>query len=150
MLRARALTALFELTHRAYALTRRRAAWGLSARQLADMPADSLGRALGELLLDRGFELIPRLESHDLMHLLTGVGADVVSEVELQFTLLGNGKRSLYLLGTVALGLCVYPEHAARFLMGFRRGQRGPRVFDVDGLARLAEPLHQVPQLDAR
>jgi hypothetical protein len=94
--------------------------------------------------------LIPRLESHDLMHLLTGVGADVVSEVELQFTLLGNGKRSLYLLGTVALGLCVYPEHAARFLMGFRRGQRGPRVFDVDGLARLAEPLHQVPQLDAR
>jgi len=121
------LTTLFELSARPYAaLHRDRQAWGLTAADLVAYPSGSLGEALGHHLHERGFELMPKLESHDVWHLLTGVGTDVVSEVALQYLLAGNGKRSPYLLAVVVLGGVVFPEAWAVFAAAFRRGRRLP------------------------
>ena len=114
-MRARLLVALFDATHRAYAQLRAhtRPAWGLDVDALRTFPTGSLGHELGEWLHARGYALMPHLETHDLMHVLTGIGTDVVSEVELQWLLAGNGKRSPYLIGAAALGAAVFPARGS-------------------------------------
>jgi len=142
------LTTLFHLSARPYAaLHPQRRPWGLTAAQLADFPPATLGHALGHHLLANGFELMPRLESHDVWHLLTGIGTDVVSEVALQFLLLGNGKRSLYLLGVVALGGLLFPEAWARFARACRRGQALRPFHRLPVHSLLTVPMARVRQL---
>lgn len=122
-----------------------RPAWGLSSRDLQDFPEGTLGRALGAYLEDRGFELMDGHESHDVFHLLTGVGNDAVSEVALQWLLLGNGKRTPYLFGAVAVGTLLFPEQLRCFARHFRRGRQLAPMYDVDYRARLRELLPRPP-----
>lgn len=139
-MRAALLRRLFEGTHGLYAATRTREPWGLSTEDLCAFPAGTFGRALGEHLRARGFALMPRLEDHDAMHLITGVDTDEVSEVELQFVLGGNGKRSLYLIGTLILGSMVFPEHLPRFVRAWARGAATPCLHTLDVRAMLDGP----------
>lgn len=140
--RHRVMTWLFEVSAGPYARWMKRGTpWGLSAAQLARRAEGTLGHALGCYLQRKGFELLPRLESHDVVHLVTGMGTDVPDEVALQFLLLGNGKRSLYLFGVVSLGAVLLPEEGGRFLRAFLRGQRLPRFFDRAWRDQLDEPL---------
>lgn len=139
------LTWLFELTAAPYAaLKRDRVPWDLTPVELQRFPAGSLGRALGEDLERKGFVLMPRLEVHDVCHLLTGVDIDVPGEIALQFLLFGNGKRSLYLFGVLFLGTLLFPEHLHTFLAARRRGQALAPFYDVDYRPLLARPLVEV------
>jgi hypothetical protein len=127
------LTLLFEWTAAPYARWFKSGEpWGLSAVQLTCWPEGTLGCALGHYLLAQGFELLPRLEHHDVVHLLTGVGTTVPEEVELQWLLAGNGKRSAYLLGVLLLGTLLLPEHLGRFGAAWARGRRLPRLHGRD------------------
>ncbi|MEM6929303.1 MAG: hypothetical protein AAF602_20360 [Myxococcota bacterium] len=139
--RARLIEGLFEVSSRLYTRLRPRSPWRLPARRLACFPAGTLGHALGAYLLERGFELIEGRESHDVFHLLTGIGNDAVSEVCLQWWLFGNGKRSPYLLGAVVLGALVFPEHLARFVRAWRSGRRQLPLHRIDWRPLLAGPL---------
>lgn len=144
-MRHQLLTVLFELTAAPYAaLKRSRVPWNLSPDELTRFPEGSLGRALGEDLLAKGFVLMPRLEVHDVCHLLTGVDVDVPGEIALQFLLFGNGKRSPYLFGVLFLGSLLFPDFLGQFLAEYRRGRALERFFDVDYRPLLARPLAQV------
>lgn len=122
--RQRLLTALFALSHGSYARLAKRgqAPWAETPESLLARPAGSLGRALGEHLRDGGFALLPRLEDHDVFHVVLGIGTSAEEEVELQWVLAGNGKRSAYCLGVLLLGTLVFPELLPCFLAAWRRG----------------------------
>jgi ubiquinone biosynthesis protein Coq4 len=142
--RARLLRSLFDATHRLWAATKRAEPWNLTVPELLAFPAGTLGRTLGEHLHAEGFELIPCLEAHDVWHLVTHVGTDVPSEIELQFVLAGNGKRSLYLVGTLVIGMAVYPEQRRRFAAGWDRGRRSERFHDLDVREMLGRPVGEL------
>ncbi len=123
-LRQRFLTRLFATTHGLYARVGKRGQdpWALDTVRLLAFPVGSLGHAVGSHLREGGFDLLPRLEDHDVFHVVTGIGASVEEEVELQWQLAGNGKRSAYCVGTALLGAAVFPEEWARFRAAWRRG----------------------------
>lgn len=138
--RERLLTFLFQHTHRPYAWFKEKEPWDLSPIQLVGMPEGSLGRVLGHYLIERDFELMPKLESHDVAHLLTGTPTDVRGEIALQFLLFGNGKRSVYLLGVLLLGGLLYPGCWSRWRRAHDDGKALRRFFDLDFRRLLPEP----------
>ena len=148
--RHRLLTHLFGLSHAAYARLgkRHQAPWTLGTAELLAFPEGSLGHAVGRHLHAGGFELLPRLEDHDVFHVFTGIGASVVDEVALQWHLAGNGKRSAYCVGTAFLGTIVFPEQWRRFRAEWHRGAAcAPYWRALSGrraLALLACPLAEL------
>lgn len=46
-------------------------AWDINVNQLIQLPSDSLGFHLGCFLLKYNFEIQPKLEDHDIIHVLT-------------------------------------------------------------------------------
>jgi ubiquinone biosynthesis protein Coq4 len=144
--RAWLVTRLFELSQIPYtALAKRHAtAWQLSSDALLTLGEHTLGHALGAHLKRFGFELMPKLEDHDVLHLLTGVGVSVPEEIELQCVLLGNGKRSSYCLAVVLLGSVLYPDELGRFRRAFGRGRQLGRFFDLPFRRLLARPITEV------
>lgn len=123
--RSRLLTALFELSAGPYAALAKGHVqpWRETTASLLARAPGTLGRAIGEHLDHGGFELLPRLEDHDVFHVVLGIGASAVDEVTLQYALAGNGKRSVYLVGVIVLGALVFPEALPRFVAAWRRGQ---------------------------
>lgn len=135
---------LFELSARPYAALKRKKPWGLTRDDLLAYPGGSLGLAIGWTLVENDFELMPKLESHDVLHVLTGTGTDVPSEVSLQFLMLGNGKRSLYLLGVVLLGALILPDQWGLFAAAWKRGRSLEPFHHIDAKPLLREPLAEV------
>jgi ubiquinone biosynthesis protein Coq4 len=69
--------------------------WDVEVNQLIQLPNDSLGFHLGCFLVKYNFEIQPKLEDHDIIHVLTNTGISVVEEIGMQYYLLGNGKTKL-------------------------------------------------------
>ncbi len=103
---------------------RKKRQWTFTEEQLLYFQADSLGRKLGEFYKTHGFRMIPKYENHDVHHLLTSYGTKMPEEIAMQYLLLGNGKRSAYLLGAITFGTFVYPEHFKMYLNAFRKGRK--------------------------
>lgn len=124
-LRAHLLVFLFEKTKPIYRsiFKRNSVAWKTTRKDLLRFPYGTLGRSLGEFLLQNDFEVEPKLESHDVSHVLLNYSTDVVSEICLQYFYLGSGKKSLYSFGTVLLGGLMMPEYFNYFLIAFKRGR---------------------------
>ncbi|WP_170110584.1 hypothetical protein [Flavilitoribacter nigricans] len=129
-LRERLMIWLVGITHPVYErwFRRRRPAWQHTTARLLRYEAGSLGRALGIFLTDNRISLIPRFEDHDVFHVLLEYDTTVAGESEMQFCLLGSGKRSLYVMGTCAIAWLAFPEYWPRFRTAYRRG-RGLRRF---------------------
>ncbi|MCY1078072.1 Coq4 family protein [Archangium lansingense] len=79
-------------------------------------------------------------ETHDLLHVLTGYGTDVVGEMELQAYVLGNlGLRTTaFVLLNGTIGLLKTPqssigrsEYLQRLWAAFRRGRASPQFLSV-------------------
>ena len=123
--RSRLLTALFELSAGPYAALAKAHVqpWRETTATLMARAPGTLGRAIGEHLDEGGFALLPRLEDHDVFHVVMGIGASAVDEVALQYALAGNGKRSVYLVGVVILGAIVFPEALPQFVAAWRQGR---------------------------
>ena len=101
-----------------------RIAWGLDIAQLKAYPKGSLGHELGHFLEQKGFDVMPKLEDHDVMHVLMKFNTTVIDEARMQFFLLGNGKRSLYALFTAVVSLLLIPEAAFLYFKSFKEGKR--------------------------
>lgn len=117
---------LVKVTHPAYErwFHRHRPAWQQSTGRLLEYEAGSLGRALGAFLLANEISLIPRFEDHDVCHVILEYDTSVPGESEMQFCLLGSGKRSLYVMGTCAIAWLAFPEYWSRFRAAFKRGRQ--------------------------
>jgi ubiquinone biosynthesis protein Coq4 len=121
-------------------------AWDINVNQLIQLPNDSLGFHLGCFLLKYNFEIQPKLEDHDIIHVLTNTGISVVEEIGMQYYLLGNGKRSLYLWMVIITGTLFYPTRFFYFKQQFQRGKQAHEFYDLDFLNMLSLPITNIQQ----
>jgi len=124
-LRERLLINLVEWTKPIYKvmIQHTRKKWNHNQATLSDFPNRTMGKDLANFLERENFDLMPYYETHDLLHVLLHYQTTVVDEGRMQFFLLGNGKKSLYLYGTVALSLILLPEYWRSFREAYKRGQ---------------------------
>ncbi len=97
--------------------------WDVTKEQLTQYPSDTLGFQLAAFLKKENLSLMPLLEEHDVMHVLLEYEPTIVDEINMQFFLVGNGKRSLYAYGTAIIGAFLMPEHWGQYRRAYRRGQ---------------------------
>ncbi len=118
--------------------------WNIPMNELLQYPKTSLGFHLGCFLLKHHFELQPKLEDHDVFHVLTGTGISVPEEISMQYYLLGNGKRSLYLFTVLGLGTLLYPDYLKTFMKAYLRGKNALQFFHLNFKKMLLQPLEQL------
>jgi len=116
-------------------------AWGIPQEALSLYPKGSIGRALSEFLDQDGFELQDKLESHDVYHILTGIGTSVPDEIAMQYCLLASGKKSLYGAFTIILGTTLIPEEIPYYYRSYVQGSKMANIALWDLKARLPESL---------
>ena len=121
-------------------------AWDINVNQLIQLPNDSLGFHLGCFLLKYNFEIQPKLEDHDIIHVLTNTGISVVDEIGMQYYLLGNGKRSLYLWMVILSGTLFYPNRFSYFKQQYQRGKQAHEFYGLDFLNMLTIPITNIQQ----
>lgn len=119
-------------------------AWGITVQELLSYPPETLGFHLGCFLLKYHFTPEPQFEDHDVFHVLTDTGISVTEEISMQFYLLGNGKRSVYLFMVTAIGSLLFPDHWQRFKSAFKKGKQAHRLYDLNYLKLLSKPLDQL------
>ncbi len=133
---------LYEISSKPYAkYCKRNQPWSISKDQMLRMDKESLGFALGYFLVKNGFEIQPKLEDHDVFHVLTNTGTSVYEEIGMQFYLLANGKRSLYLFLVIITGILFYPVKIKYFKLQYLRGKQALPFHDVVFLELLEKPL---------
>lgn len=125
---------MFEVSKFPYAFLfkRKKEPWNLSSSELLTYPPYTLGYKVGEFLQENRFELIDKLESHDVYHVLTGMSTSVKDEVGMQFLLMGNGKRSFYLFSTVTICLFLLPEYFKYFRSCYKKGKGYGPIFKLE------------------
>lgn len=144
-MRAIILETLYELSKEPYRkYISRNEAWDIPIPELLKYPQSSLGFHLATFLLKHSFEVQPKLENHDVFHVLTGTGISVPEEIYMQFYLLGNGKRSTYLFMVVLLGILIYPDYLKHFRRAFIRGRRALRFHYLDFSKMLNQPIQHI------
>lgn len=134
---------LYGSSSRVYAATFKfqKKAWGITKVGFTSYPADTLGRALGDFYALNGFDVMPKLENHDVFHVLTGTGTTIQDEIAMQYLLLGNGKISVYLLAMILIGTVLYPEYWRHFFQNFRKGSQYQPFYHMEFQHLLEQPL---------
>ncbi|NBL64108.1 hypothetical protein GV828_02715 [Flavobacterium sp. NST-5] len=136
---------LYEISSKPYAkYCKRNLPWSINKDQMLQMDQESLGFKLGYFLVKNGFEIQPKLEDHDVFHVLTKTGTSVYEEIGMQFYLLGNGKRSLYLFLVIITGILFYPAKFKYFNQQYLRGKQSFPIHNVAFLELLEKPLDMV------
>ena len=121
-----------------------RPAWQKSSAELMAYPDGTLGKTL-ELFLQRNeIHLIPKLENHDVFHVLLNYDTHAVAESQMQFCLIGNGKRSLYAIGTAVVASLAFPEYWGSFRRAYRRGKALRRFYRWYFEYLLDEPIEEM------
>jgi hypothetical protein len=121
--------------------------WNLSTKQLIEYEQDSLGFHLGCFLLKYNFEIQPKLEDHDVFHVITNTGITVQDEIAMQYFLLGNGKRSAYLFMVITIGTCFYPRCFSKFKEQYNRGKIAHRLHDINFIKMLSIPVETIQSM---
>lgn len=118
--------------------------WQTTSQELIKLPKASLGFHLGNFLVRYNFEIQEKLEDHDVIHVLTNTGISVVEEIGMQYYLLGNGKRSLYLLMVITTGLLFYPTQIHYYLNQFDKGKKAHQFYHLDFQKMLTIPVKTI------
>lgn len=118
--------------------------WPITSKELILYPPESLGFHMGCFLLKYNFEIQPKLEDHDVFHVLTNTGVSVTEEIGMQYFLLGNGKRSAYQFAVIIIGTLFYPMQWKRFNTFYRRGKSAHQFYDLPFEKMLLQPLKNI------
>lgn len=136
---------LYEISKKPYQkFFKKGAPWNISQKELLQLPEESLGFHLGCFLLKYNFEIQPKLENHDVFHVLTNTGVTVPEEIGMQYFLYGNGKRSLYLYMVMLTGTLFYPSKIRYFRNQYRRGKNTLIFHNLDYSKMLTMPLETI------
>ncbi len=139
------LESLYELSKRPYQrFFKQNEAWPYSTKDLLRFKEDSLGYHLGRFLVKHHFELQPKLENHDVFHVLTNTGVTVSEEISMQFFLWGNGKRSAYLFAVLVFGTALYPDYWVLFAKSYRCGRKALSFHQLHFAKLLHFPLARI------
>ena len=120
--------------------------WEIDKEKLLQYPKDSLGFELGHFLDKNHFDIQPKLEDHDIIHVLTNTGILVADEIGMQYYLLGNGKRSLYLFMVILLGTPFYLRHISYFFQQYKKGKQALPFHYLDFSKMLLIPVQVIQQ----
>ena len=120
--------------------------WTITTKELLQYPQESLGFHYGCFLLKYNFNIQSSLEEHDAYHVLTNTGITVKDEVDMQFYLLGNGKRSPFVFIVIATGLLFYPFELKHFLKSFQKGKNAHAFYYLDFYKMLPIPLKKIQE----
>lgn len=137
-IRVKFLLFIYDKTQKLYRtyFKKKKRQWQFNEKQLLEFHKDSLGRKLGEFYKKHGFSMIPKMENHDVHHLITGIGTQFEEEIAMQYLLLGNGKLNAHLLAAIVLGTLILPEYIRMYRNAYRKGQsmRAFHHLDFEGL----------------
>lgn len=120
--------------------------WEIDKEKLLQYPKDSLGFELGHFLDKNHFDIQPKLEDHDIIHVLTNTGISVADEIGMQYYLLGNGKRSLYLFMVILSGTPFYLRHINYFFQQYKRGKEALPFHYLDFSKMLLIPVQSIQE----
>ncbi|WP_309610015.1 hypothetical protein [Flavobacterium sp.] len=120
--------------------------WAISKKELLALPKESLGFHLGCFLIKYNFDMQPKLEDHDVIHVLTNTGISVKEEIGMQYYLYGNGKRSLYLYLVIISGTCFYPTEIKYFINEYCRGKKALKFHYIDHSKMLHIPVIKIQE----
>lgn len=143
-MRALVLEKLYEWSLIPYQSFKKNEAWDIGIEDLLQYAKNTLGYQMGYFLLSNNFDLQEKLESHDVFHVLTGTGTTVPEEISMQFYLLGNGKRSIYLLTVIFLGALLFPDYLKLFLSKYRSGKLSLPFHQLDFYKLLDQPIERI------
>lgn len=144
-MRAFIVESLYEYSKKPYQkFLKKNPPWATSANELLYYPEASLGFHLACFLIKYSFELQPKMESHDVFHVLTGIGTSVPEEISMQYYLMGNGKISLYLYVVVLIGTLLYPDSYPNFVRAYRRGKSALPFYHLDFSKLLLQPIERI------
>jgi len=121
-----------------------KAAWGISKQEFLNYPEGSLGYSLGMFYKDKGFDVMPKLENHDVFHLITETGTDISDEIAMQYLLFGNGKISLYLMAMLFIGTVIFPEHSGYYWSSYRKGKSMAKFYNIEFKSYLLESISEL------
>lgn len=136
---------MYEITKKPYQKWfKKNEPWNIGISDLLNYPEESLGFHLGQFLHANQFDIQPKLEDHDVIHVLTGIKTSVQDEIGMQFYLMGNGKRSAYMYMVIASGTLFYPYHFRDFLDCYARGKKAHHFHDLEFFGMLAQPIARI------
>ncbi|MFB9080037.1 Coq4 family protein [Flavobacterium procerum] len=118
--------------------------WEINKAELMDYPENSLGYKLGSFLYQHHFDIQPKLEDHDIIHVLTDTGISVTEEIGMQFYLFGNGKKSLYLFMVMVSGTIFYPKKINYFFEQYKKGKQAHPFYYLDFSKMLLMPVTDI------
>ncbi len=138
---------MYEITKKPYQkFFKKGIAWNITPSELIQFYPESLGFHLGCFLLKYNFQMQPKLEDHDVIHVLTNTAISVPEEIAMQYFLLGNGKKSAYLFMVIVIGTVFYPSEFKRFIKNYSRGKSAHRIHDLDFQKMLKIPLTTIQE----
>lgn len=105
---------------------------------------ETLGNKLGKFLTKHNYSIQEKLEEHDVFHVLTNTGTTVINEIEMQFYLLGNGKRSPFVFIVMATGIVFYPFEYEKFYKSYKKGKQAHQFYHLDFSKILHLPLTEI------
>tara|TARA_R110002051_G_scaffold101623_5_gene172465 strand:- start:3698 stop:4153 length:456 start_codon:yes stop_codon:yes gene_type:complete len=144
-MKALLLETLYEISKKPYQkYIKKNSPWDISAQDLLKFPNHTLGFHLSCFLLKYSFELQPKLESHDVYHVLTNTGVSVPEEISMQYYLLGNGKHSLYLFTVISIGTLLCLTHFKTFKSAYNRGKKSLKFHQIDFSKLLYVPIARI------
>ena len=120
--------------------------WNINPDELIRYDEQSLGFHYGNFIQMNNFQMQPKLEDHDVFHVLTNIGTTVSEEIAMQYFLLGNGKKSLYLVLVILSGTAFYPTHLERFYECYQKGKNAHRLYDLEFQKLLLQPISVLKQ----
>lgn len=121
-------------------------AWNITIQDFLKLPQDSLGFHYGCFLLKYNFNIQASLEEHDVYHVITNTGISVKDEIDMQFYLLGNGKKSPFVFIVIGTGILFYPFEYQSFYKNFKRGREAHQFYDLDFFKMLSVPLSTIQE----
>lgn len=121
--------------------------WGVTVGSLLENETGSLGYDLGQFLAKNNYQVQDSLEEHDVFHVLTKIGTSVKEEVDMQFYLLGNGKKSPFVFLVIATGVLFYPNHYKSFISCYKRGKMAHQFYDLDFFKILHQPTTSIQSI---
>ncbi len=144
-MRTKILESLYDWSKKPYQkYIKKNEPWKVPPQELLKYPETSLGFHLACFFIKHGFEMQPKLEDHDVFHVLTDTGVTVPEEISMQYFLLGNGKRSLYQYSVIALGTILFPEYIKSFHKAYQRGKAAFKFHQLDFSKMLYQPIQQI------
>lgn len=114
-----------------------------SIKDLQHFKAGTVGRELYSFFFKNDLEMLPHYEKHDVKHVVLGYPPTEVGEVSLQCFMLANGRISVPVIFSVAIGIIIMPEHFIAFRKAWKRGRRTPCLNKLDWFSLVPMPLSE-------